>query len=130
MRSALFTAVTLATGALAARPFQIEPDTGIEDAIGDTPEGTLPDLDDMIGLPDFQWAARKYLPLENYTYYANGAAGEFSMRNNLEVFYRYNWRPRQMTDITGLANTLKYVSVLARLDPEHSGLSSSHDDTL
>ena len=107
MRSTLFNAVTLVAGALAARPFLTEPETGIDDAIGDTPEGTLPDLDDIIGLHDFQWAARRYLPRENYTYYANGAAGEFSMRNNLEVFYRYNWRPRQMTDITGLANTLK-----------------------
>lgn len=110
MRFTLLGPASLAVGALAARPFLSEPETGIEDAIGDTPKGTLPDLDDMIGLPDFEWAASNYLPVENYTYYMNGAAGEWSSRNNLEVFYRYNWRPRQMTDITGLPNTLKYDS--------------------
>lgn len=107
MRFSLLGPTALAAGALAARPFLSEPDTAIEDVLGDTPDGTLPDLEQMIGLPDFQWAARKYLPLANYTYYANGAAGEWSVRNNLEAFYRYTWRPRQMTDITGLPNTLK-----------------------
>ncbi|SPO06797.1 probable CYB2 - lactate dehydrogenase cytochrome b2 [Cephalotrichum gorgonifer] len=106
MRFAPIVPATMAMGALAARPFLTSPDTGIDDVLGDTPEGTLPDLADIIGLHDFEWAARRYLPLENYTYYANGAAGEWSLRNNLEVFYRYNWRPRQMTDITGLPNTL------------------------
>lgn len=108
MRFSIVGPAALAAGALAARPFLSEPDTGIEDVLGDTPNGTLPDLDDMIGLPDFEWAARNYLPVENYTYYINGAAGEWSSRNNLEVFYRYNWKPRQMTDITGLPKTLKY----------------------
>lgn len=107
MRSALVAQAALVMCVLAARPFISEPDTGIEGVLGDTPSGSLPDLKDIIGLPDFQWAARNYLPLENYTYYSNGAAGEWSLRNNLEVFYRYNWRPRQMTDITGLPGTLK-----------------------
>lgn len=107
MRLSLLGPAALAATALAARPFLSEPDTAIDDVLGDTPDGTLVDLEQMIGLPDFQWAARKYLPLENYTYYANGAAGEWSMRNNVEAFYRYTWRPRQMTDITGLPNTLK-----------------------
>ncbi|ROT40799.1 hypothetical protein SODALDRAFT_356816 [Sodiomyces alkalinus F11] len=103
MRAALL--VSLASGALAARPFLNEPDTGIEAVLGDTPEGSLPDLDGLVGLPDFEWVARRYLPLVNYTYYQNGAAGEWSARNNLEVFYRYLWRARQMTDITGLPDT-------------------------
>ena len=107
MRFSLLGPAALTSVALAARPFLNEPDTAIDDVLGDVAEGTLPDLDDMIGLPDFQWAARKYLPLENYTFYANGAAGEWSMRNNVEAFYRYTWRPRQMTDITGLPNTMK-----------------------
>ncbi|KAL2754201.1 hypothetical protein ACRALDRAFT_1081332 [Sodiomyces alcalophilus JCM 7366] len=105
MRASLL--VSLASGALAARPFLSEPDTGIDAVLGDTPEGSLPDLDDLVGLPDFEWAARRYLPLANYTYYQNGAAGEWSARNNLEVFYRYLWRARQMTDVTGLPDTLQ-----------------------
>lgn len=107
MRMSVLWPAVLATGTLAARPFLSEPDTSIDDAVGNISTGTLPDLEHMIGLPDFEWAARNYLPLMNYTYYVNGAAGEWSMRNNLEAFYRYTWRPRQMRDITGLPSTLK-----------------------
>ncbi|KAH6652435.1 FMN-dependent dehydrogenase [Truncatella angustata] len=94
--------------ALGARPFLNEPDTGLLDAIGyDFPVGQLPDLEDMIGLPDFEWAARNYLPIVNYTYYRNGAAGEWSYRNNLEVYQRYRFKPRMMIDITGIKDTFK-----------------------
>lgn len=31
---------------------------------------------------------------QNYTYYRNGAAGEWSYRNNLEVYQRFRLRPR------------------------------------
>lgn len=96
----------LASTALAARPFLWEPETGIEDTLGDTLNGTLPDLSRMVGLPDFQWAARRYLPEENYTYYINGVSGEWSTRNNLEVYYRYMWKPRALVDITRLPDTL------------------------
>lgn len=97
---------TLATGALAARPFLNEPDTGIEQVLGNITSGQLAPLESMVGLHDFEWAARKFLPLRNYTYYANGAGGEWSARNNLEAFHRYTWRPRQMVDITGIPSTL------------------------
>ncbi|KAL4871200.1 hypothetical protein BDV12DRAFT_32109 [Aspergillus spectabilis] len=92
--------------ALATRSFLNEPDTGIEDVHGDTPLGTLPDLEDIIGLPDFDWAARRYLNASSYTYYRNGAAGEWSYRNNLEVFGRFRFRPRVMVDITDIESTL------------------------
>lgn len=105
MRVQLLTAAII-NGALAARPFLNEADTGIDEVLGDLPEGTLPDLSDMVGLPDFDWAARHYLPLRNYTYYRNGAAGEWSYRNNLEVFQRYRLRPRVMVDITNIESTL------------------------
>ncbi|KAK4060909.1 hypothetical protein Trihar35433_9834 [Trichoderma harzianum] len=105
MRSHLFTAF-LASGAFAAREFLNEPDTGIDDVLSDLPKGTLPDLSGIIGLPDFDWAARHYLPTKNYTYYRNGAAGEWSYRNNLEVFHRYRLRPRVMVDITKIESTL------------------------
>lgn len=95
-----------ATGALATRPFLNEPDTGLLDKIGyDFPIGQLPNITDMIGLPDFEWAARNYLPIVNYTYYRNGAAGEWSYRNNLEVYQRYRFIPRIMVDITNLKST-------------------------
>ncbi|KAF5003193.1 hypothetical protein FDECE_10261 [Fusarium decemcellulare] len=98
--------VGLATGALAARPFLNEPDTGLQEVLGDTPQGSLPSLDDMVSLPDFDWAARNYLPLLNYTYYRNGAAGEWSYRNNLEVFQRYTFNPSVMNDVTNIDKSL------------------------
>ncbi|KAF4964175.1 hypothetical protein FSARC_7872 [Fusarium sarcochroum] len=105
MRSQLL-ASALVSGAMAARPFLEQPDTGLDLVLGDLATGKLPELDQMVGLPDFEWAAQNYLPIENYTYYRNGAAGEWSYRNNLEVFQRYRFKPRTMVDITNVENTL------------------------
>lgn len=63
----------------------------------------------MVGLPDFEWAARRYLNASAYTYYRNGAAGEWSYRNNLEVFQRYRLRPKTFVDITNVESTLPYA---------------------
>ena len=68
----------------------------INDTLGSTPVGTLPPLESIVGLPDFDWAARHKLNASSYTYYRNGAAGEWSYRNNLEVFQRFRLRPRGM----------------------------------
>jgi isopentenyl diphosphate isomerase/L-lactate dehydrogenase-like FMN-dependent dehydrogenase len=68
--------------------------------------GTLPDLESIVGLPDFEWAARHGMNASAYTYYRNGAAGEWSYRNNLEVFQRFRLRPRVMVDITKIESTL------------------------
>ena len=62
----------------------------------------------MIALNDFDWAARKYMKTADYTYYRAGAAGEFSYRNNLEVFSRYRLRPKTFVDITNIESTLPY----------------------
>ncbi|KKA31076.1 hypothetical protein TD95_004596 [Thielaviopsis punctulata] len=106
MRFSAISAAVLASGASAARPFLEEPDTGIELAIPDLKPGTLPELSRMVGLNDFQWTAQKYLPVVNYTYYRNGAGGEWSYRNNLEVFNRYRLRPRTLyQDITKIEST-------------------------
>ncbi|KAI1273027.1 hypothetical protein F5Y07DRAFT_378156 [Xylaria sp. FL0933] len=88
---------------LAARPFLNEPDTGFDEFFSDLGVGELAPLDSLVGLPDFEEAARRRLPIANYTYYRNGAAGEWSYRNNLEVFNRYAIRPRMMIDVTDLA---------------------------
>lgn len=60
----------------------------------------------MVGLPDFEWAARNYMSTENYTYYRNGAGGEWSYRNNLEIFHQYRFRSRSMVDVTNIESTL------------------------
>ncbi|KKY30223.1 putative cytochrome mitochondrial precursor [Diaporthe ampelina] len=103
MLSSVFTVAAVAVaGASAAREWLNEPDTGLEAVVSNISVGQLPPLDEMVGLPDFDWAARNYLPAKNYTYYRNGAAGEWSYRNNLEVFNRYRLRPRAMVDVTNI----------------------------
>ncbi|KAI0549371.1 hypothetical protein F4679DRAFT_275038 [Xylaria curta] len=101
MRSSLLS-LSLLGGAFAARPFLNEPDTGFDEYFADLNIGDLAPLDSLVGLPDFEEAARRRLPIANYTYYRNGAAGEWSYRNNLEVFNRYAIRPRMMIDVTNL----------------------------
>ncbi|KZL75521.1 FMN-dependent dehydrogenase [Colletotrichum tofieldiae] len=105
MRAVALMASGFAHNVLAARFFLNEPDTGIEDALPDLKPGELPELSTMVGLPDFEYAARNYLPIRNYTYYRNGAAGEWSYRNNLEVFQRYRFNPRVMVDVTNVEST-------------------------
>ncbi|ORX95253.1 hypothetical protein BCR34DRAFT_579420 [Clohesyomyces aquaticus] len=100
-------ALALASVALAARPFLDEPDTGIDDQLGQiVSNGSLAPLKSLVGLPDFQWSARHYMNTSAYTYYRNGAAGEWSYRNNLEVFSRFRMRPRVLRDITNIEASL------------------------
>ncbi|KAI0971344.1 hypothetical protein F4678DRAFT_432520 [Xylaria arbuscula] len=101
MRSSLLP-LLLIGGVLAARPFLNEPDTGFDGFFPNLEVGDLAPLNSLVGLPDFDEAARRRLPIANYTYYRNGAGGEWSYRNNLEVFNRYAIRPRMMIDATNL----------------------------
>ena len=75
--------------------------------------GELPPLASIKGLPDFEWAARHHLNASAYTYYRNGAGGEWSYRNNLEVFQRYRTRPRVMVDISAIESGLS-TTILGR----------------
>jgi isopentenyl diphosphate isomerase/L-lactate dehydrogenase-like FMN-dependent dehydrogenase len=102
-----YSLLAFASCALAARPFLNEPDTGIDDQLAAfVANDTLPPLDSLVGLPDFQWVGRNYMNASSYTYYRNGAAGEWSYRNNLEVFARYRLRPRVLRDITNVAASI------------------------
>ncbi|KAI1497301.1 FMN-dependent dehydrogenase [Biscogniauxia marginata] len=102
----LLISLSLLGGALTARLFLDEPDTGFDTFFSSLAVGELAPLDQLVGLPDFEDAAQRYLPIANYTYYHNGAAGEWSYRNNLEVFYRYPLRPRTMVDTSNVQSTL------------------------
>ncbi|EOA91909.1 hypothetical protein ACJQWK_03989 [Exserohilum turcicum] len=102
-----FSVLAFAACALAARPFLDEPDTGIEEQLGGyVTNKTLPPLKALVGLPDFQWVARNFMGVKDYTYYRNGAAGEWSYRNNLEIFSRYRLRPRVFKDILNVGASL------------------------
>ncbi|KAI1355954.1 hypothetical protein F5Y01DRAFT_325043 [Xylaria sp. FL0043] len=84
MRSPLLL-LSLTRAVLAARPFLNEPDTGFDGYFAGLEVGDLAPLDTLVGLPDFEEAARRRLPIANYTYYRNGAADEWSYRNNLRT---------------------------------------------
>jgi L-lactate dehydrogenase (cytochrome) len=66
--------------ALAAEPWINAPDTGLEDYLYSTnyTDGSLPLLKDIRGVPDFDWAAEQHLPLQQYSFYRTGSAGEWS----------------------------------------------------
>ncbi|KAH6999243.1 FMN-dependent dehydrogenase [Ilyonectria sp. MPI-CAGE-AT-0026] len=96
-----------ATLGLAARPFLNEPDTGIESALELPSNGSLPSLNRMLGLPDFDYLARETLDYLKYALISHGAGSEFSYRNNLEVFDRFRFRPRVMVNITNIDASLK-----------------------
>ncbi|KPM38476.1 hypothetical protein AK830_g8109 [Neonectria ditissima] len=93
--------------ALAARPFLNEPDTGIEDALKIPTNGSLPPIDRMLGLPDFDYLARETMGFGPYAYIVHGAGSESSYRNNLETFNRFRFRPRVMVNITNIDTSLK-----------------------
>lgn len=58
----LLAAISLASVALGARPFLDEPDTSIDDQLGQiVANGSLAPLTSLVGLPDFQWSARHYM---------------------------------------------------------------------
>ncbi|KAJ4303438.1 hypothetical protein N0V90_002332 [Kalmusia sp. IMI 367209] len=92
--------------ALAARPFLNEPDTGLDDLLGHTDPHVLPNLDYMASLPDFEWVARRYLDNASYAWYRSAAGGEWSYRNNMEVFDRIKMKPRVMVHINNVKKTL------------------------
>ncbi|CZT15262.1 related to CYB2-lactate dehydrogenase cytochrome b2 [Ramularia collo-cygni] len=92
----------------ATRPFLNEPDTAAFEQYGTINQGdvdSLPDVNDIIGLQDFEYVARGYMNISSYTYYRAGAAGEWSYRNNLEAYSRMHFRPRTMIDINNIEST-------------------------
>lgn len=93
---------------LAAEPFWNEPDTGLETYLLSTnwTEGTQPALKDMRGIPDFDFAARQKLNDMEYSFYRTASAGEWSYRNNLEIWSKVKFRARMLTDVTKVNETL------------------------
>lgn len=55
--------ITLTSEVAAESPFLNEPDTGL---VITAEKGTLPPLEDMIGAPDFEAAARNKLDVKDY----------------------------------------------------------------
>ncbi|KAH8590836.1 S-2-hydroxy-acid oxidase [Bisporella sp. PMI_857] len=107
MRS--FISITaLASVAFAAEPWINEPDTGLVDYLFGTnyTEGTLPLLKDIRGVPDFDWAAKQHLTNQQYSYYRTAAGGEWSYRNNLDIWSKVKFRTRMLNDVSKLNETL------------------------
>ncbi|KAF2215862.1 hypothetical protein CERZMDRAFT_34808 [Cercospora zeae-maydis SCOH1-5] len=107
MQTILASLLAAAGLASAARPWLEYPDTGAAEQYGTIQEGgALPNVSEVVGLPDFDYLAQEYMSLKNYTYYRNGAAGEWSYRNNLEIFQRMRFRPRVMTMVDNIEDSL------------------------
>lgn len=106
MRSIIIT--SWASAVLAASPWLNEVDTGLETYLASTnyTAGSLPLLKDIRGVPDFEWAARQYLSNEHYSFYRVAAGGEWSYRNNFDVWSKARFRPRQLSDVSKLNETL------------------------
>ncbi|GAP85014.1 putative peroxisomal -2-hydroxy-acid oxidase [Rosellinia necatrix] len=85
-----------------------EVDTGLETYLSGTnwTKGTQPELGDMRAISDFDFAARQKLGNFEYGFYRTAAGGEWSYRNNLEVWSKVRFRPHQLTDVTKVNETL------------------------
>jgi L-lactate dehydrogenase (cytochrome) len=85
-----------------------EPDTGLETFLRSTnwTEGSQPLLKDMRSIPDFDFAARQHLDDQKYSFYRTAAAGEWSYRNNLEIWSKVKFRTRMLTDVTKVNETM------------------------
>ncbi|KAI4600862.1 hypothetical protein KJ359_013025 [Pestalotiopsis sp. 9143b] len=103
-----FLSLAFVAAALAAEPWINAPDSGLEDYLYSTnyTDGSLPLLKDIRGVPDFDWAAEQYLPLQEYSFYRTGSAGEWSYRNNLDIWSKIKFRARMLTDVSGVNETL------------------------
>lgn len=91
-------------------PYPLTP-RSIEQNLGNITQ--LPSLDNLTGLPDFDWVARQVLEPPTYNFFRTGAGGEWSYRNNLEIYGRVTARPRVMKDVSNTASTLP-TSILGR----------------
>ncbi|KAM5527105.1 cytochrome mitochondrial precursor [Fusarium oxysporum f. sp. phaseoli] len=93
--------------ALAARPWLYAPDTGADARYAELgiEKGSLPPLDDILCLNDFEWAARNMLNSNVYAALSGGAGTEGSYRMNQEAFQAYRFRPRTMVHILSVNET-------------------------
>ncbi|KAH7310533.1 S-2-hydroxy-acid oxidase [Stachybotrys elegans] len=95
--------------ALGARPFLDVADTGLEDYLvgsGNWTEGTLPSLQDMRALPDFEFSAKQVLADEDWAFYRLAAGQEWGYRNNFDVWGKVQLRPRFMTNVVNLQDNI------------------------
>jgi isopentenyl diphosphate isomerase/L-lactate dehydrogenase-like FMN-dependent dehydrogenase len=70
------------------------------------PKGKLPDLKDIWCIHDFEYAARNFLNATAYTWLRTGVGGEYSYRNNLEVYPKVGFKPRMLTGEPHVNTTL------------------------
>ncbi|KFA60676.1 hypothetical protein S40285_05062 [Stachybotrys chlorohalonatus IBT 40285] len=101
--------LTFAGAALAARPFLDVVDTGFEDYLGgqsNWTEGTLPSLQDIRSIPDFEYAAKQVLADDGWAFYRLAAGQEWGYRNNLEVWNKVQLRARFLRNVVDLRENI------------------------
>ncbi|TKX26883.1 FMN-dependent dehydrogenase-like protein 1 [Elsinoe australis] len=88
-------------------PVSDVPDTGLQEFLKDhVYDGEFPPLEAIKGIPDFEYVARSKLSAASYAFFRTGSAGEYSYRNNFEVFRKLHFRPRMLNDVSNVINTL------------------------
>ncbi|KAM5364361.1 hypothetical protein ACJZ2D_011558 [Fusarium nematophilum] len=102
-----YASLFLLEGAFAARPWIYDPDTGADIRYAELriKHGSLPPLEEIRCLDDFEWAAKSVLNSTVYAFLASGAGTEGSYRMNQEAFQIYKFRPRTMVDILSVNET-------------------------
>ncbi|KAK4610344.1 Cytochrome b2, mitochondrial [Fulvia fulva] len=89
--------LSLVGAAYTARPYMFWPDTGVKEQFGTIETGgQLLNVSDVV----------RYINSTAYTYYYSGAAGEWSYRDNLEVFQRIRLRLRVMVQVDNIEASL------------------------
>ena len=96
-------ALALCSHVFAARPFLNSPDIGIGPFIPSA--GNLVNLSDIWGLQDFEASAQNFMNATAFTWIQGGVGGEYSLRNNLEVFPKVGFRPRMLVSLPEGQNT-------------------------
>ena len=61
------------------------------------PKSELPKVNDLWGMHDFDYAARNFLNDTAYAWIRYGTGGEYTYRNNMEIFPRVGFKPRVLT---------------------------------
>ncbi|KAK1724385.1 uncharacterized protein BDZ83DRAFT_741425 [Colletotrichum acutatum] len=105
--SPLLVLICMLGRAVASRPFLDAPDTGIEKGLQIPSNGSLPSLDRLFGMNDFNYVAEKLMNPMIYASIRAGAASEWSYRNNLESFEKLRFRPRVMVNATKIDASMK-----------------------
>lgn len=84
-----------------------------------------PPLGQIFNLLDFEFVAKKVLPVTTFTYYCTGASDEFSLRENRYAYLRVFFKPKALRDVTNVTTDTKMLGIASELPLYISGFAGS-----